>query len=181
MEEMSWPWHLANNGYGEIEQQAAISKMPLRIDLPGIHANPAMDINAEIYLDTYVSLITETNCGDGEVDMLITEKVWKSIYAGHPFMILGPRNVLRELQSQGYQTFDAFWDESYDSLEDLHQRAGSIARELQVLQRGDLLSLWHDLLPILDHNRRWFINKDIRCAGIRQVLRFLDDHCARGI
>jgi hypothetical protein len=50
--------------------------------------------------------------------MFITEKTFKPIVAGHPFIILGQYNILKELNRMGYRTdFDGI-DQSYDDIID---------------------------------------------------------------
>ena len=67
----------------------------------------------KLYSNSYYSLVTETQTS--KESLFITEKTYKPILMGHPFMILGCPTTLSYLKSKGYYTFPELFDESYDS------------------------------------------------------------------
>lgn len=76
-------------------------------------------------LDTYyqsslISVVTETNFITS--DIFNTEKIFKPMVHRQPFILVGPYKTLENLRSMGYKTFSDFWDESYDNIEDPHER-----------------------------------------------------------
>jgi hypothetical protein len=52
----------------------------------------------------------------------ITEKTYRPIANGRPFIILGPYNTLQFLRSLGFMTFSSIIDESYDHVHNAEQR-----------------------------------------------------------
>lgn len=46
----------------------------------------------------------------------ISEKSYKPLAYYHPFVVVGSVDTLKFLHSQGFETFDNLWDESYDSV-----------------------------------------------------------------
>ena len=46
---------------------------------------------------------------------LLSEKTWKTLAHGRPFVILGDTNSISALQKKGFKTFGKFCDESYDT------------------------------------------------------------------
>jgi hypothetical protein len=46
-----------------------------------------------------------------------TEKTLRPVMAAKPVLIYGPRNFLQRLRDLGFETYNAFWDESYDQFE----------------------------------------------------------------
>jgi hypothetical protein len=46
-----------------------------------------------------------------------TEKTVRTIIGNKPFLVYGPRNYLKNLKDLGFETFDQWWDESYDNHE----------------------------------------------------------------
>lgn len=62
---------------------------------------------------TIFSLVSETYVEDNAV--FITEKTYKPIAYGHPFMIYGNPGTLEVLKRRGFETFPELFDESYDS------------------------------------------------------------------
>jgi hypothetical protein len=90
--------------------------------------NLACNITKEDYERTFISLVTETLVDDGT--LFFSEKVWKPIMVGHPFLLYGNQYSLRYLKSLGYQTFDRWIDESYDNEPNRDLRCGMIVNEL---------------------------------------------------
>ena len=69
----------------------------------------------------------------------VSEKVYKPLAWYHPFIVFGSVDTLKFIRSQGFETFDNLWDESYD------QATTDAGRFDQVVQ------LVKDILPT--HNR----------------------------
>ena len=68
--------------------------------------------NPEWYDDTCFSFVSESIVSNRI--MFITEKTYKPISFYHPFMTLGPMGILNALKTQGFETFENLFDESYD-------------------------------------------------------------------
>lgn len=69
--------------------------------------------DARLYLSTKYSLVSETYTGS--TVKFITEKSYKPILMGHPFVIHGTTGSLEYLRRNGYETFPELFDESYDT------------------------------------------------------------------
>lgn len=65
------------------------------------------DIFAELILETYTSGNT----------FFPTEKTLRPIFAKTPFIVLGPRDYLKNLRRLGFKTFNRWWNEDYDYCE----------------------------------------------------------------
>ena len=52
----------------------------------------------------------------------ITEKTWKPICAGKPFLGFGPQYYYKYLRSEGWETYDTIFDYSFDDIEDERER-----------------------------------------------------------
>jgi hypothetical protein len=70
--------------------------------------------NPEWYDETCFSVVAESAM-HVKTDMFITEKTYKPIAFYHPFLILGPRGILKSLKDQGFETFENLFDENYDA------------------------------------------------------------------
>jgi hypothetical protein len=115
--------------------------------------------------DSLLYLVTETVATGRRHH--ITEKTFKPIALGMPFIIVGTKGSLEYLRSYGFKTFDGIWDESYDTAEDdvRIERIASLLRSLDELTpegRQDLFEMAH---PIIEHNWNHFYN-----GGFEQVL-----------
>jgi hypothetical protein len=97
-----------------------IKNLPLIADKDFTVQNPDHDnetiFNHSIYKNSLLSFVTET--AFHQPGMFITEKTFKPIVAGHPFIILGQYNILKELRKMGYRTDFSGIDQSYDDIMD---------------------------------------------------------------
>ena len=106
------------------------------------------------YKDTFMSLISETLTGPGT--LFCTEKTWRSIIVGHPFMILGNTNTLKYLKSQGFRTFSNWIDESYDDCDELDKKINIILSNLEKFSKmsiDELKIIRNEMKPILIYNK----------------------------
>ena len=93
-------------------------------------------IRAEPYIDTYFSLVSETVCDYPY--SLRSEKIYKPIAMGHPFVAVANCGFYRDLHHAGFQTFGHLIDESFDSMDNNQDRLDRIAQVVQDLCAGDL-------------------------------------------
>lgn len=101
-----------------------------------------------------VYIITET-VGDYPYPYL-TEKTWKAMFTGVPFMIVGAAGSLKLLQSFGFKTFNNWWDESYDYFPTVADRINKIVCELDILKKlspDKLCAIKEQITPILKYNQ----------------------------
>ena len=86
---------------------------PIHIESePNLYYNLACNITMDDFYTTFLSVISETLMD--EETLFISEKTWKPIMMGHPFLILGNKGTLKYLKSLGYKTFDRWFNEDYD-------------------------------------------------------------------
>ena len=60
-------------------------------------------INPKWYFDSKVNIVVETNHGDSPTHL--TEKTFKPIYLGRPFVVYGTKNHLSKIQEFGFSNF----------------------------------------------------------------------------
>ena len=109
-------------------------------------------LKAEPYMDTYFSVITET-VFDYPYSFR-TEKIWKPIAMGHPFVVAANVGYLKDLRNMGFQTFGHVIDESYDLIEDGQQRLNRIADVVRDLCQQDLASFQKECYNVCEHNQQ---------------------------
>jgi len=109
-------------------------------------------ILSEVYLDSWVSVISEASFADNENTVFISEKTYKSIANFHPFIILGNKGSLHKLRQMGYKTFDGFIDESYDTLSTFDRFDAIIESINKIKSIEDKLSWYTSMKDILIHN-----------------------------
>jgi hypothetical protein len=115
-------------------------------------------INTDLYLNSYCHIVIETLFDvDQSGGAFITEKTYKCIKFGQPFVIVGAVGSLAALRSAGYRTFDSVIDNSYDSIVDNTQRCLAVKETLQQIKQQDLHQWYLKCLPDLVHNQQLFI------------------------
>lgn len=80
------------------------------------------------YQDSYLNLVTESRL---ENIGFLTEKIYKPIRAAQLFLVQGPPGAVNHLRTLGFDTFDDYFDHSYDTVEDWIQRTDLVHKELQ--------------------------------------------------
>jgi hypothetical protein len=131
---------------------------PMVIDtMPDLKYNLAINITKEDYERTFISVVTETLVDEGT--LFFSEKIWKPIMVGHPFMVYGNQYSLKYLKSIGFKTFDKWIDESYDNEPNRDIRSKLIVNELVKLNNKtieDLTRMREEMLEICAHNFNYF-------------------------
>jgi hypothetical protein len=120
--------------------------------------NLAMNVNFSHYENTFISVVSETLVCD---DILfLSEKIWKPIIVGHPFIVIGNPGTLKYLKSLGFQTFDKWIDESYDDIIDIKKRYSIILNELNKfsnMSKSQLLDIRNEMREVCFHNKNHMV------------------------
>jgi hypothetical protein len=128
------------------------------------------------YVDTYFSLVTET-VFDYPYSFR-TEKIWKPIAIGHPFVVASNQGYYRDLHNLGFQTFGHVIDESFDLIENNQDRMDRIVTIVRDLCQQDLASFLDECYNVCKYNQHHY------AAMSHQVVRefpgrfsqFIDQH-----
>jgi hypothetical protein len=137
----------------------SIGKKFIDIDNTSAHiANKT--VNKNIYENTFISVIAETIILNDSI--LITEKTWKAIAIGHPFMILGSNGLLKQLHEMGYKTFNHWLDESYDDTDTIQEKIAIIVNNLTKLKEkslAELIEIRNEMKDICIFNQHHFVSE----------------------
>lgn len=128
----------------------------------------------ELFLNSCINIVTETSYDLNE--LFISEKVLKPIINYQPFIVFGPYGYLNKLRSYGYKTFDEFWDESYDNIEDPEKRFFAIlkiVRELNSKSIEELNELYKNLKHICIYNKQLFDSMEI--DSLDKILKTIEN------
>lgn len=137
-------------------------------------------MQSRIPLDYYSRVnyifVSETLCVENKKHL--SDKVFKPIVAGKPFVLAAGVNNLEYLKSYGFQTFDSLWDESYDKIHDPKTRLDALFNVVdyeinlgeEYLSDFDITKSYRsqeEKLDIFDRahniarkNREWFWSKE---------------------
>jgi len=112
-------------------------------------------LESKPYEDTYFSLVTETIF---EYPYSFrTEKIWKPIAIGHPWIAVSNAGFYRDMHNLGFKTFGHLIDESFDQIENNQQRIERIAQVVEDLCRQDLASFLQECYTICKYNQQHHI------------------------
>jgi hypothetical protein len=133
---------------------------PVTIDRENESDDITRYISMSDYQRTFITIAGET-LFDEDV-LFITEKTFKPIMAGVPFIVNGNRGTLSYLKSLGYLTFDKWIDESYDDEPDYKIRISIIVKELErfsLMTAEELQLIREEMKPICLHNKLLIIER----------------------
>lgn len=65
------------------------------------------------------------------VGVFLSEKTFKAIAQGHPFMLMACAGCLQAVRELGFETFGELWDESYDRIENFQHRLAAIMQQIR--------------------------------------------------
>lgn len=125
-----------------INRNSDIYNIPdLYLDTTDLVTNRAehQDSINDYYEQTYFSVITETTYHENVP--FLSEKVFKAIAMGHPFILVSAPNTLQYLKQLGYKTYHPMIDEKYDTIQNHGDRMLYIVKEIERLCSMDRTQL----------------------------------------
>jgi len=145
--------------YPDIESVFAAQTLP--INFAGETDHPMHSCWLSLFdesAESLLYLVTETVATGQRLHL--TEKSFKPIALGMPFVIVGTRGSLEYLRSYGFRTFGDIWDESYDSADDSVriERIASLLRSLDELPTEAKQDLFDAAQEVIEHNWNHFYN-----------------------
>jgi hypothetical protein len=109
-------------------------------------------IEANPYIDTYFSLVSETV--HRFPYSFRTEKIWKPVAIGHPFIAIANQGYYRDLHNLGFKTFGHVVDESFDQIENNMDRMERVATVVEDLCQQDLASFLNECYNVCKYNQQ---------------------------
>jgi hypothetical protein len=125
--------------------------------------------------ESLLYLVTETVAAGRRHHL--TEKTFKPICLGMPFILVSTAGSLHYLRDYGFKTFDSVWDESYDCEPDDNKRLVMIAdllKQLDLLPLTEKQNLFNQALPIIQHNYDHFYNGAFEAILWKELTGMLD-------
>tara|TARA_B110001454_G_scaffold201124_1_gene207270 strand:+ start:353 stop:1657 length:1305 start_codon:yes stop_codon:yes gene_type:complete len=100
-------------------------------------------------LESYINIPLETyptNC-------FYTEKTFKPIIAGIPFISVCTPNFTESFKNKGFEPYYNIFNYSYENEADIYKRTSLIVDQLELLQKENLKELINDNADIIKHNQ----------------------------
>jgi len=113
-----------------------------------------------IWRDHFLTVVGETEFYPWD-HMFISEKTWKPIIGLRPFVINGQTKIYKYLRSNGFKTFEKYFNGI--DLEDVaeyqvHDSIVSLIEYFSKMTSENIKALYQDMLPDLIHNRNRFFD-----------------------
>ena len=140
---------------------------PLYLDFNDLTVNlpEVMEESKYLYQNSLVSIVTETNFYSNtrhNSSRFLSEKIFKPIIFGHPFILASVPCSLELLRTLGYKTFHPYIDESYDTETDDCERVLKIIQEIKKICEYDdeqVKEFINNVKPIVEYNRELLLSK----------------------
>lgn len=104
------------------------------------------------YKSTWFTLVSETVFESPA--SFRTEKFYKPVLAGHPFIVCANRGFYQDLKNLGYKTYGDWIDESFDLIDDGQKRIERLIEQIQWLIAQDLPKFWNETQEVRLYNQR---------------------------
>jgi hypothetical protein len=136
--------------------------------------------NKEMYLETYLSIVTESIFFQTEPNYptgFISEKIWKPIGQCQPFILVGPSKSLSYIKERfGFKSFHPFIDESYDYIENDMDRLILIQKEIDAFSKKtkiEKVEFLNNVKDICFYNQNLFLEYENNEKELKIVKDFL--------
>jgi len=133
-------------------------------------------LNAQPYIDTYFSLVTETVF---EYPYSFrTEKTWKPIAMGHPTIFASNPGYYRDFHNLGFRTWGHLIDESFDNIDNPQDRIDRIAQVVEDLCQQDLPSFLGAAAETCKYNQQHLteMRQQVRQEFPERFQQFIHNH-----
>jgi hypothetical protein len=112
-----------------------------------------------LYENSAINLLTETKYPSEELSIpstFISEKTFRALAFPRPFILIGQRHTLKNLQKMGFRTFSDIIDESYDDLPDSERmdKIQEIILDLSKKPKEEIYIMWEKCIENYEHNRK---------------------------
>ena len=140
-----------------------ITDLPIELDTQGLPPEQKSGFyigntfRLDLYQNSNIHIVTETSFDE----LFLSEKIMRPIFMYQPFIVLGPKGILKQIRSHGFKTFGEFWDESYDDIDDPKLRYEKVLKIILKIKDMDILDvndLYSKTRSIVVHNHQ-HINK----------------------
>ena len=101
--------------------------------------DPSWILDHNYYQQTFCSVISETSLDADKPNF--SEKTFRAICHGHPFIIIGSRYSLKFLREFGLDTYDDIFDNSYDTIADPWARLTAVFKTIDQISNKDITEL----------------------------------------
>lgn len=167
--------------YPDIEQVFAAQSLPINFANETDHPMHSCWLSLfDESAESLLYLITETVATGRRWHL--TEKTFKPIALGMPFVMVGTQGSLKYLRSYGFRTFGDIWDESYDDAHDdvRIEKIAQLLKQLDNLSVAEKQKLFESAHDVIEHNWNHFYHggfESVLWAELQEMLDGIELTC----
>jgi hypothetical protein len=139
------------------------------LDMPASSVVPVQSV----YNQSAYSIVAETAYDPGS-PVFYTEKTVKPILARRLFIVFTAKNFLTGLRQAGFQTFDTVIDESYDLIDNDHERWTAAFEQVKYLCQQDQATVLAKIQGIVDHNYQVLTTTNWHGQAIQDLAKLVE-------
>jgi hypothetical protein len=163
--------HVFSNPAFKIERQDLEKLLPKNTH----NSAASADYNNYDYQNSLIEVVLETLFDDTRHHL--TEKSLRPIACRQPFILVSTPGSLQYLRSYGFQTFEGYIDETYDTIQDPAERLNVIIQEMRRIDQlcpEDKQQLITGIQKIAEYNQRLFFSKKFHDMILNEFKQNLD-------
>ena len=125
------------------------------------------------YDDTFISVVMCAFPFDDACHL--HSSTFNPMYCGHPVIQFGPKGHLAEMRKRGFKTFNRWWDESYDDINDGWERFRAILKivhKLSFKTKEEMLEMYIGMKEVLQHNSDLIFNYNFDLAVTNKIIYY---------
>lgn len=107
----------------------------------------------DAYVKCFVDVVCESRFAQPTANL--GEKIIQPMVHKTPFILVGAQHGLEYAKELGYKTFDAWWDESYDTESSHIKRMDKIIKVIEYIESlsmSDCEQMYTEMKSVIDHN-----------------------------
>jgi hypothetical protein len=122
--------------------------------------NPTTNTQEQYYRASFVDIVNETRFAQHTGNF--SEKIYQAIKHRKPFIVVAPPHTLRYIKECGFETFNHYWDESYDSETNHEDRLSKVFDAIDYINSkslDELKEMYKSMQDIVNYNYNLLITK----------------------
>ena len=158
------PWcddqHYTNHSFDNLDFGIKSTNLESHYKLNTFNATASADYDLDDYNSTHIEVVLETLFDDSRWQL--TEKIFRPIACGQPFLLASTSGSLKYLRSYGFKTFAPWINENYDDVIDAKDRLSAIVVEMKriaALNPMDKQNLLGHCVSIAKYNKDLFFSE----------------------
>lgn len=172
------PAHYSTEEIAHVNQIADSANMYLPMEPIDDNPSEYTRMPRQFMTDSYLNMVTDTFFETSYSSVFVSEKVFNAMIHEQMFMMLSPANTLQFLRDSGYKTFGEFVDESYDQIQNNHDRIVAVTNSFMDFVSKpiqEIQEIYLKCLPILEHNRKLVMAKRLPEFLITEIQRVINE------